>query len=108
MSSKKESLPRTLTLPSFSTGGGDGRPHVLEASELTRVFGAINRHGEHVVFLQHFDRPFGAPGCCRNEERRLPFVAQAANLRHPVGHPPFELDGRLRTNMYAFSPVAGT
>ena len=77
--------------PEAARERADGDKH----GRVPRFFGAIDRHGEHVVLLQHLDRPFGASRRGRNEERRLSLVAQAANFRDPVGHTPFELHGRL-------------
>ena len=59
----------------------------------------LDGNSEHVVFLQQLDGPFGTAWCRGDEERHLPFVAEAADVSHPVGDAAFQLDGGLAADL---------
>ncbi len=70
-----------------------------EERRVAGIFGALDRDGEHALFLQQLDRPFGSPGRGRDEQGRVAVLAKPADLGHPVLDAALELDRRLAAHV---------
>ena len=70
-----------------------------EHGRVARVFGALDRHREDVVFLEQLDGPLGAARRRRHEQRRLAVVAKTADFGDPVGDAALQLDRRLAADV---------
>ena len=74
------------------------RPLTDEHRRVAHLPRALDRNGKDVGVLEQLDRPLGAAGSCRHEERRLAVVPEPADFRHPVRDAAAHLDRRLTTN----------
>src|SRR5262245_9453462 len=70
-----------------------------EQRRVSGVLGTLDRKRQDAVFLQQLDGPLGAPRSRRYEQRLVAILAEAPNLRDPVSHAPFELDGGLTADV---------
>ena len=60
-----------------------------------RVFGALDRHRDDVVFLQDFDGPLGAAVAVRDEQDRVASLARLPDVGDPVVDTAAKLHRRL-------------